>query len=174
MSARTTLFPSLPFAARACLPALVLLLAGFAAPTSRADEVAAPSAEQPQIWINVGGFSRHFDRGSRYNENNFGFGIEWRRSPQVAVMAGVYDNSLGKPSQYAAINWQPWQIGPVKLGAAVGLLNGYPAIERGGTFFAALPMASIEGRRFGINLGLIPSIGNVDGAVLLQFKLRIH
>lgn len=174
MSARPTLSPSSPFAARPFLPALLLFFVGFAAPASHASDAPAPAGDQPQIWLNVGGFSRHFDRDPRYNENNFGFGIEWRRSPEVAVMAGVYDNSLGKPSQYAAINWQPWQIGPVKLGAAIGLLNGYPAIERGGTFFAALPMASIEGRRFGINLGLIPSMKNVDGAVLLQFKLRIN
>lgn len=172
MSARTTLSRS--FSARTLLLALVLPLVVFAAASARAEETPAPVADQPQVWINVGGFSRHFDRDPRYNENNFGFGIEWRRSPELAVMAGVYDNSLGKPSQYAAVNWQPWQIGPVKLGAAIGVLNGYPAISRGGTFFAALPMASIEGRRFGINLGLIPSINNVDGAVLLQFKLRIN
>ena len=172
MSARS--IPSLPFSVKPLLLALALPLAGFGVSAARADEASAAAADQPQIWINVGGFSRHFDRDPRYNENNFGFGIEWRRSPELAVMAGVYDNSLGKPSQYAAINWQPWQIGPVKLGAAIGILNGYPAISRGGTFFAALPMASIEGRRFGINLGLIPSIKNVDGAVLLQFKLRIN
>lgn len=172
MSARSTL--PLPFSSRPFLLAMVLPLAAFAASSARADEAPLAAADQPQIWINVGGFSRHFDRDPNYNENNFGFGIEWRRSPELAVMAGVYDNSLGKPSQYAAINWQPWQIGPVKLGAAIGVLNGYPAISRGGTFFAALPMASIEGRRFGINLGLIPSIKNVDGAILLQFKLRIN
>jgi len=122
----------------------------------------------------VGGFSRHFDRSNRYNERNFGFGIEWRTSEQFAFMAGVYDNSLGKHSQYAAVNWQPWSLGPVKLGAALGVMNGYPALKRGGTFFAALPMASIEGRRFGINLGLIPSMKNVDGAFMLQFKLRVN
>lgn len=158
---------------RVSTPALLLALAlPLAVTTARADE-AAPAATSPEVWINIGGFSRHFDRSSQYNEKNFGFGIEWRHSAEVAVMAGVYDNSLGKPSQYAAVNWQPWQIGPVKLGAALGVLNGYPGIERGGTFFAALPMASIEGKRFGINLGLIPSMKNVDGAVLLQFKIRL-
>ncbi|QIM53804.1 hypothetical protein [Hydrogenophaga crocea] len=163
--------PSLP-ASRAWLIALALPLVAFAA---RADEgPAIPAAETPSVWVNIGGFSRHFNRHAHYNERNLGFGLEWRRSPDVALMAGVYDNSLGKHSQYAAVNWQPWQIGPVKLGAAIGVLNGYPAIERGGTFFAALPMATIEGRRFGVNLGVIPSMKNVDGALLLQFKLRIR
>ncbi|MCU0940955.1 MAG: hypothetical protein MUE35_00195 [Hydrogenophaga sp.] len=147
------------------------LLGGAQVARAQANDV--PSFENPQIWINVGGFSRHFNRDANYNENNLGLGIEWRPSNELAVMAGVYDNSIGKSSQYAAVNWQPWQIGPVKLGAAIGLMNGYPAVERGGTFFAALPMATIEGKRFGVNLGLIPSINNIDGAVLLQFKMRL-
>jgi hypothetical protein len=172
MLARPVVF-HLPLpAARVWLTALLLPLVAFAA---RADEgPATPVADTPSVWVNVGGFSRHFNRHAHYNERNLGFGLEWRHSPEVALMAGVYDNSLGKPSQYAAVNWQPWQIGPVKLGAAIGVLNGYPAIERGGTFFAALPMATIEGRRFGLNLGVIPSMKNVDGALLLQFKLRIR
>lgn len=154
------------------LLALGLPLLASAAP----DEAAPPAPATPaaQIWINVGGFSRHFDRSKHHNERNFGFGIEWRTSPELSYMAGVYDNSMGKHSQYLAANWQPWSLGPVKLGAAVGLMNGYPAMKRGGTFFAALPMASLEGRRFGINLGLIPSMKDVDGAVVLQFKLRLH
>lgn len=158
---------------RVSTPALLLALALPVGATAAHADDGTPAATPPEVWINLGGFSRHFDRRADYNERNFGFGIEWRHSAEVAVMAGVYDNSLGKPSQYAAVNWQPWQIGPVKLGAALGVLNGYPGIERGGTFFAALPMATIEGKRFGVNLGLIPSMKNVDGAVLLQFKIRL-
>jgi len=170
-----------PAARRVPLPALRVWLIALSLPllalVARAEDArppAGPVADTPAVWINIGGFSRHFNRSAQYNERNFGFGIEWRHSPEVALMAGVYDNSLRKHSQYAAVNWQPWQIGPVKLGAAIGLLNGYPAIERGGTFFAALPMATLEGRRFGVNLGVIPSMKNVDGALLLQFKLRIR
>lgn len=137
---------------------------------------AAEPAEgfKPEVWVNIGGFSHHFDRKPNYNESNLGFGIEWRRTREVAIMAGVYKNSVGKPSQYAAVNWQPWQIGPVKLGAAIGVLNGYPAFNRGGTFFAALPVASIEVQRFGVNIGLIPSIGSVAGALLVQLKMRLY
>lgn len=157
-------------------PALLLAcLLPMAAAAVRAEPAITPPAAQPtEIWINLGGFSRHIGSDRRYNENNLGFGIEWRRWPELAVMAGVYDNSVGKSSQYAALNWQPWQFGQVKLGAAVGLLNGYPAMNRGSTFFAAIPMATIEGRRFGVNIGAIPSIRNVQGAVLVQFKVRIH
>lgn len=172
MAVRSIPVPSV----RACLWGGVLVLAALAVPRAHAADEAAPAGEgfKPEVWVNIGGFSRHFDRKANYNESNLGFGIEWRRTPEVAIMAGVYDNSVGKPSQYAAVNWQPWQIGPVKLGAALGVLNGYPALNRGGTFFAALPMATIEGQRFGVNVGLIPSIGNVDGALLVQLKMKLY
>lgn len=135
----------------------------------------SPVWEKPagELWLNVGGFSRHFNRQAGHNENNAGLGMEYRTSHELSFMAGSYRNSVRKNTTYAAVSWQPLSMGSFKLGAAVGLMNGYPAMNRGGTFFAALPMATWEGRRFGVNLGLIPSMRDVDGAVVLQFKLRL-
>ena len=150
----------------------------FAAPAAKAESASTTlnleAASSRQLWLNVGGFSRHFHRNAGYNENNLGLGIEYRTSPEVSYMAGSYYNSVRKNTAYAAVNWQPWTVGPFKLGAAVGLMNGYPAMNRGGSFFAALPMATYEGQRFGLNIGLIPSIKNVDGAVIVQFKIRVN
>ena len=130
--------------------------------------------KDPEIWVNLGGFSRHFARDKGYNESNLGLGVEYRTSTELSYMAGAYYNSMRKTTYYAAVNWQPLSIGPWKLGASAGVMNGYPAVAKGGTFFAALPMATWEGPRFGVNLGLIPSIGKVDGAVVIQFKLRVN
>lgn len=152
---------------------LVPALAG--ATTTEASGVATPgSAHKPQIWVNLGGFSRHFASNKGYNENNLGLGLEYRTSPEIAYMAGAYYNSVRKTTSYAAVNWQPWQLGAVKLGAALGVMNGYPSLANGGSFFAALPMATYEGRHVGVNFGVVPSIGKVDGAVILQFKLRLN
>lgn len=128
---------------------------------------------QHEVWINVGGFSRHFSRHSGYNENNLGLGAEYRTSAEVSFMAGAYDNSVNKTTSYVAMNWQPWSLGPIKLGGTLGVMNGYPSLARGGTFFAALPMATWEGWRYGVNVGIIPSMGKIDGAVIVQFKLRV-
>lgn len=162
------------------IPIACALLAGLTlvAPAAFAESQATtldlepPSS--PQLWLNVGGFSRHFHRSAGYNENNLGLGIEYRTSPELSFMAGSYYNSVRKNTAYAAVNWQPWSMGAFKLGAAVGVMNGYPAMNRGGTFFAALPMASYEGRRFGLNVGLIPPVKNVDSAVIVQFKVRVN
>lgn len=156
----------------------LMLALTLVVPTSFAESTSTTMVLQPsytsQVWLNVGGFSRHFDRNRGHNEHNLGLGIEYRTSPELSYMAGSYHNSVRKSTTYAAVNWQPWSVGSVKLGAAIGLMNGYPAVNRGGNFFAALPMASYEGRRFGVNVGLIPSVKNVDGAVIVQFKVRVN
>ena len=156
----------------------LLAVLTFAAPAAMAESASTTLNLEPassrQLWLNVGGFSRHFHRNAGYNENNLGLGIEYRTSPDISYMAGSYYNSVRKNTAYAAVNWQPWTVGSFKLGAAVGLMNGYPAMNRGGNFFAALPMATYEGQRFGLNIGLIPSIKNVDGAVIVQFKVRVN
>lgn len=140
--------------------------------------VAAPAmqleAPKGEVWINLGGFSRHFSRGNGYNENNLGLGAEYRTSAEVSYMAGAYDNSVHKTTSYLAVNWQPWALGPIKLGGTLGVMNGYPSLAKGGAFFAALPMATWEGRRFGVNVGIIPSMGKIEGALIVQFKVRVY
>jgi len=152
---------------------LLSFFTGCAITSAQATTLDLTPKDGSSIWINVGGFSRHFDRDKNYNESNFGLGLEYRTSDELSFMAGSYKNSNNRNTTYAAANWQPLALGPFKIGAAVGLMNGYPAMNRGGNFFAALPMATYEGKRFGVNVGLIPSVKNVDGAVIVQFKLRI-
>jgi hypothetical protein len=156
--------------------ALVCSSTAVCAAADDADATKSPTPEKSkdEIWVNIGGFSTHFNRDKGYNENNAGFGIEYRTSPRVSFMAGSYYNSIRQNTTYAAFNWQPFTMGPWKLGAALGVMDGYPAIERGGTFFAALPLATYEGRSFGANVGIIPSMQNVDGAVIVQLKFRIN
>ena len=159
-------------------PALVALCLATGSACVQAAPTAPPAfdldANKNEVWLNVGGFSRHFHRGNGYNENNLGLGAEYRTSAEVSYMAGAYYNSVRKTTTYVAMNWQPLTLGPIKLGATLGVMDGYPSLAKGGAFFAALPMATWEGKRYGINVGLIPSIGKVDGAVIVQFKLRVY
>lgn len=157
------------------LVALCLSCGTAVAQTAPADPPAMQlEASRNEVWVNVGGFSRHFHRDRGYNENNVGLGVEFRTSPELSYMAGAYYNSVRKTTSYAAVNWQPWTVGPFKVGGTVGLMNGYPSLAKGGVFFAAVPMATWEGKRYGINVGIIPSMGKVDGAVIVQFKLRVY
>lgn len=161
---------SIPFA----LVGLVLSL-GLAHEAWAADPIpsSGDGAQGRSFWLNAGGFSRHFARDKGYNESNYGLGFEFRLGPEVSLMAGSYYNSVRRTTTYGMVNWQPWSMGAFKVGLSLGVMDGYPAVARGGDFFVAVPMATYEGKQFGVNVGLIPSTGRVDGALIVQLKMRV-
>ncbi len=147
---------------------LVLALAGGA----WAQDASEPPTDQ-SLWLNLGALTYHPNQSQGYNENNSGLGLEYRLKPDTSVMAGSFYNSVYRNTNYAAVNWQPIALGDWKLGLAMGVMNGYPAVNNGDYFVAALPMASYEGKRFGVNLSLIPSVAQIDGALVVQVKFRL-
>jgi hypothetical protein len=68
--------------------------------------------------------SYHFDRNARYNERNFGLGLE-HSFGDTSISVGWWDNSLGKTTLYGIFGYAPWHVGPVKFGAAIGGVTGY-------------------------------------------------
>jgi hypothetical protein len=48
--------------------------------------------------------------------------------------AGVYRNSVGSTSAYAAAGYQPWTLSGLKIGALVGAVSGYEKPGAGGLF----------------------------------------
>lgn len=126
-----------------------------------------------ELWVNTGGFSKHFEDNGR-NEVNLGLGAEYRFRNDLSVMAGYHKNSLKLTTRYIAVNYQPLELGPFKIGASVGVMDGYPMKSEGKGFFAVLPMVTYEGNRFGANFGVIPDIPSqhVEGAFVLQLKFK--
>ncbi|WP_295641089.1 hypothetical protein [uncultured Methylibium sp.] len=134
------------------------------------------------LWLTTGFVSRHVGSGNtgRYNEKNGGLGIEVALDEDWRLAAGAYRNSMRQHSRYAQAVWSPeftrarrgdWKF---SLGAALGVVDGYPAMRHGGFFPTVLPVASVEWRRVGVNLTYIPSLaGNVTGAFALQLKLAV-
>lgn len=135
--------------------------------------LASGAVQAEGLSVNVGAFSHHFNREAGFNENNKGFGLEYRFSDALGVTAGHYFNSVRKNTNYAALMYQPFTIGPVNVGASIGVMDGYPNMNKGAAFFAAVPMASWQGERFGFNLGVIPSAGKVEGCVLFQLTMKV-
>jgi len=138
----------------------------------------APAKWSPQVWLNAGTYSYHFDRNKDLREDNIGFGAEVWLSDDHALMGGTFINSTRMRSHYGAYQWRPlhWQLAGVKVGAGItlGALEGYPRYRDGGWFLAALPAISVEYERVGVNLFVVPTISNrIDGALSVQFKLRV-
>ena len=155
---------------------MLLVAAPYCAGTL-AEEPAAGFA--PQIWVNPGVYSIHFDRSKDFREDNTGIGAELLLTDTHVLMAGTFINSDRQRSHYGAYQWRPlhWQAGGmnVSAGIAAGAFDGYPHYHDGGWFVAALPMLAVEGERFGLNLMIVPSIANrLSGAVAIQLKLRLR
>jgi hypothetical protein len=127
-----------------------------------------------QWWINPGFYSLHFQRDKGLNNSNFGLGAEYRTSTVTSYTAGRFYNSDRDYSNYAGVYYQPIAIGPVRFGAVIGAFDGYPKMREGGWFLAAIPVASIEGERMGLNVAFVPTYKDrLYGAISFQLKLKL-
>ncbi|MGZ5201618.1 MAG: hypothetical protein ACXWC4_17780 [Telluria sp.] len=154
--------------------AAALLLA--LAPLAHAGDLFASVDASPrsELWIDSGFLTAHFNRDKDLNGENHGLGLEYRFSGTVSAAAGRFYNSDRAWSSYAGVIWQPVAIGPVRLGAAIAAFNGYPHMREGGWFPAAIPTATVEYRRVGVNIGVVPSYKDrLYGGISVQLKFRL-
>lgn len=161
---------------RSRLAAMLLLCAAGSAAAAQAG--AAPQGSWPQLWLNPGIYSQHFDSDKGLRNNNIGFGAEVLLNSDHGLMAGSFINSNRTRTRYAAYQWRPlhWRFSAVDVsaGIAAGAFDGYPNYRNGGWFVVPLPMLAIEGKTFGANISLIPTVANrFDGALAVQVKLRV-
>ena len=130
--------------------------------------------EKSELWLNPGLASYHFDQGKDFNAANYGFGAEYRFSSVASVTVGTFRNSNYHQSNYIGAYWQPIAIGPVNIGVVAGGFNGYSSNNNGGWFPAVLPAFTIEGKWVGLNLIVIPTIGDrVSGSLSFQLKFKV-
>ncbi len=131
--------------------------------------------EPVTLWINPGFYSAHFDTDKGLRNNNLGFGVEAVINEDWSATAGSFTNSNNARSNYLGAYYQPWHWGAWKAGAVVGGFNGYPNAFGGSWFVAALPVVTLEGERFGLNIALVPPLKDrLYGAVSFQLKLRVN
>lgn len=126
------------------------------------------------LWLTTGFASYHFQTDQHLRNDNAGVGLEYRYSSKHAVAVGHFNNSDWQTTRYAAVFYQPVQWGKVNLGAAIGLFDGYPKVNNSGWFIAAIPAASVEYQRLGVNVAAVPTYHNkLHGSVSLQLKFKL-
>jgi hypothetical protein len=131
----------------------------------------APARE---FWLASGFGTLHFNRDMGLSGSNVGIGAEYRLRSDVALTAGHFRNSDRESSSYLGALWQPVALGPVRLGAVVAGFNGYPRMRDGGWFPAVIPVATVEYKRVGMNIGFVPSYKDrLYGGVSVQLKVRL-
>ncbi|MGP1677161.1 MAG: hypothetical protein ACTS6J_08390 [Burkholderiales bacterium] len=170
-----TIFTGRKWRQRACT--MGLLCAALYAAGAQAGS-ASTQETWPQVWLNPGIYAQHFDSGKGLRNNNIGFGAEVMLANDHVLMAGSFINSNRARTHFATYEWRPlhWQFSGVDVGAGVvvGAFDGYPNYRQGAWFVAPMPMLSIEGKRLGANIALIPTIADrFDGALAIQIKLRV-
>ena len=157
-------------------PLFLVLLLSLLAP-ARADDLftkidADPKAE---LWLDSGFATWHFDHDKNLNGGNRGVGAEYRFSGTMAATAGRFVNSDRAYSNFAGLIWQPYALGPVRLGAAIAAFNGYPHMRDGGWFPAVIPTFTAEYARVGVNVGVIPTYKDrLYGGVSVQLKVKLY
>lgn len=137
----------------------------------------AAGEEYPQVWLNPGFLSYHEDRSKDYREDNIGIGAEAVFAPDYGFVAGNFINSQNFRSHYAMLewrplHWQPWGVA-TSAGLIAGGIDGYPKYRDGGWYYGVLPMLFFEGRRFGLNLTIVPGKTESGRLVAIQLKFRI-
>jgi hypothetical protein len=132
---------------------------------------AAPKSE---FWLDTGFATAHFDSDKDLNGANQGLAGEYRFSGTMAATLGRFYNSDRQWSNYAGLIWQPYAVGPVRVGLALAAFDGYPNMRHGGWFPAAIPTLTYEYQRVGVNVGIIPSYRDrLYGGVSVQLKLKL-
>jgi hypothetical protein len=157
------------------MKALVLVLAGLC-PLAHADELFTRIEPTPakEFWVDSGFATYHFDRDKDLNGANGGLGVEYKFRGDLAATAGRFYNSDRQYSNYVGAIWQPFAIGPVRLGAVIAGFNGYPHMRNGGWFPALIPVATIEYKRVGVNFGFVPSYKDrLYGGLSVQLKFKL-
>lgn len=127
-----------------------------------------------ELWLNAGFYSYHFQTEKNLDNNNIGLGTEYRYSTIHSITAGRFHNSDRLTSDYVAWYWQPVAWGPIRLGALVGAIDGYPRANNGAWFPLVLPVASYEYKNIGISFTVVPTYQDMlYGAISLQLKLKL-
>lgn len=152
---------------------LAALSAAALLPILSATPAHAEDDHSGEWWINAGGISHHFNRSMDFNERNWGAGVEYVLSNDVSLVAGEYRNSVRTTTRYLGASYTPLSFGPARFGIVAGAADGYRMMRDGGFFPIISPVINIEGKRFGANLLVIPSVAsNVRSALAIQFKIR--
>lgn len=144
-----------------------------------AENAQEQTSDKNTVWISTGFLSYHPSRKPDYNEHNTGVAVEYHFDDERALALGHYKNSVRKQSTYLQYVYTPFAIGNIKLGGALGIIDGYPKLRDGKFTPVLLPVASthfkVLSQNMGLNFVYIPSlIPNTDSSFAVQFKLAVY
>ena len=135
----------------------------------------ADESKPSALWVNAGFYTHHFQSDKNLRNPNPGLGLEWAWDDTYSLTGGFFRNSDDTTSRYVGVYALPWHAAGARWGVVVGAFNGYPHAFDGGWFPALLPVASWETNSWGLNVTVIPTVGErLHGGVSFQLKYRLR
>ena len=142
----------------------LVMVASFSTANARC----APVGE---FQMNFGGFSYHIPHDRPRNEVNYALGVEYQWTEDIAVKVGRYRNSGDRFSRYAFIQYHPFELFGVCLGATTGVVDGYRTLNGGDFGLVTLPSYSRQFASFGVSGYFIPRLKGKDGLFFIGFTI---
>lgn len=126
-----------------------------------------------ELWGAINLTSYHVNAHRNYNSRNFGGGLEYQLTDDIALMAGAYRNSFDKESAYALASYSPIPMLGARLGIAAGTVTGYSGRNHGHAAPAIAVILRMEGERVGANIMVMPPVTDHSPLTIgLQVKLK--
>lgn len=135
----------------------------------------AVQAGASSMAVTVPVFTRHFPHSSPdLNEHNRGLGFEYALRKDVALTAGLFNNSLRKDTFYVGVQYTPYRVLGLHTGVVAGLdLSGGYSANPVKPLIGAFHFATGNESRVGFNIDVLPGGWNragVYGAAAVSMK----
>ena len=127
------------------------------------------------LWINFGGISYHSDRSAGFNERNGGIGLEYQVTDKNSFALGEYKNSIRRQTNYALGFYTPYiyKDEMIKLGLLYGIATGYDTHLYDGLTGVVAPVIVVERGTFGLDIFVLPPVGEISSVVALTIKFKL-
>lgn len=116
------------------------------------------------LWASTVVRSYHLDRNAGYNEHNYGLQLELGLTPEWRIVAGEYENSFFRHSNFVGFAWLPLDLAAHTRGGLTAIVvTGY---VHGQPVLVGAPTVVYERDHWGINflsLGIVSAV---------QFKVK--
>ncbi|MBV1869941.1 MAG: hypothetical protein KUG76_03455 [Gammaproteobacteria bacterium] len=141
--------------------------------------LAAPYAHSASAYLQLGGWSKHFQNNQVYNEshNTTGLEVEFdtKSGSTFGFLVSSFENSHWAESRHMALTakhcYQPFPFSKACAGLSAGAIDGYRKIKGGGFFPALIPKLNFQYRKVGIDLLCVPAIHTTASFCAVQGRL---
>lgn len=116
--------------------------------------------------------SHHYGTDKKYEQGNYGIGLEHDIAKDWRAISGMYRNSNRRDSIYFGVSWTGYRYRGFGVGVAAMMVGGYETPKNQELVKAAFPFLSYEAKGWGVNVPIIPATGSTPGVIGLQIKVK--